>query len=110
MSEDTSLRIKRQTRSYMAILQKQMGFHSADEFLWHMLKYINHMKHKRGLSKTDLYIVANKKIPVVTVEAGTDKEALKQSRVKLDKELETLKFVEKYPIESKVAKKFKEKK
>jgi len=48
--EDTSLRIKRRTSSHLAITQRKLGFHSADELISVLVDIVA----KKGWSKTDL--------------------------------------------------------
>jgi hypothetical protein len=48
--EDTSLRIKRRTSSHLAITQKKLGFHSADELISVLIDVLT----RKGWTKTNL--------------------------------------------------------
>jgi hypothetical protein len=48
--EDSSIRVKRRTSSRLGILQKQLGFHSADEFIATIINVVS----RKEWTKADL--------------------------------------------------------
>jgi len=82
--EDSSIRVKRRTSSRLGILQKQLGFHSADEFIATIINVVS----RKEWTKADLESLERygKIIEVMEGTAKTDSEMYQKIGVKEFKE------------------------
>jgi hypothetical protein len=102
--EDTSLRIKRKTLSHLAILTRNLHFHSMDELIAVLVDIVA----KKGWDKTDLESIQRygKIIEVMSGTAKSDEEMYEKIGIKGDV---VLKLDETTKITGKVKKKKKSK-